>query len=286
MNFGLVCLTSSTEIRYKTITRKKYVSLSDKEKFNSLLSIYTANVNKLHEAINYCIDVDIYSYRVPSHLFPFLEDEIGSKIFDSLFSRLQLIGNLALSSGIRLTTHPDQFVVLSSDKPDVVENSINELNLHAKVLNALNQPKTPYACINIHGGKSDRVSQLAKVIVSLDEDVKSRLTLENDEYAYECSDILDVCERAGVSFVYDCHHHLVNKKLKSYDDPEVAKWVKLAGNTWNVKKEQLVHLSNGASDLHDRRHSDYIVSVPESYYDLEWIDVEAKAKEQAIFKLQ
>jgi len=52
------------------------------------------------------------------------------------------------------------------------------------------------------------------------------LTLENDEYTYGVAEILEICWEAGVTMVYDAHHHLVHDKLESYDDPKVRSTLK------------------------------------------------------------
>jgi UV DNA damage repair endonuclease len=46
----------------------------------------------------------------------------------------------ALASGVRLVLHPDQFVVLSSDRPEVIENSIKILRSYAQIFDWLGLP--------------------------------------------------------------------------------------------------------------------------------------------------
>ena len=69
-------------------------------------------------------------------------------------------GERARQLNIRLLAHPEQFVVLSSDSPNVVANSIRTLRMHARILDMLGQPRS-YACpMELHGGKSDRPDAL------------------------------------------------------------------------------------------------------------------------------
>jgi UV DNA damage endonuclease len=199
---------------------------------------------------------------------------------------LRKTGDRALSLGIRLVLHPDQFVVLSSDKLSVVENSIKILAAHALILDMLGQPRSPQALMNIHGGKSDRTSQLKSVIRDLPESIRSRLTFENDEYAYSSSEILEVCLDTGVPMVFDAHHHVIHEHLETYDDPSVAEMLAAARTTWSVPEWQLVHISNGKDFFADPRHSDLITEMPNCYYQAPWIEVEAKFKELAIEKLR
>jgi len=221
---GLVCITFSKQVRFRTITRTRYLQLTEEQRANALKELYQDNLQRLDGALTFCQQHDIRLYRMPSGLFPMSdwEDEIGASILKEMSSDLGKIGQRANQLGIRMVLHPDQYVVLSSDSPQVVAASIKILERHALTLDLLGLPRSSWSLMNIHGGKSQRVEQLVEVISQLPENIKSRLTLENDEYAYSASEILEVCQRAGVPMVFDTHHHICHENLDSYDHPSVA----------------------------------------------------------------
>ena len=283
---GLVCITTSDAVRFRTVTRKRLLQLSEIEQETVLRELYTDNLKRLDKAIDFCSVNQIKLYRMTSALFPFADTDLGEAVLQSMTEELRKTGDRALSLGIRLVLHPDQFVVLSSDKLSVVENSIKILAAHALILDMLGQPRSPQALMNIHGGKSDRTSQLKSVIRDLPESIRSRLTFENDEYAYSSSEILEVCLDTGVPMVFDAHHHVIHEHLETYDDPSVAEMLAAARTTWSVPEWQLVHISNGKEFFADPRHSDLITEMPNCYYQAPWIEVEAKFKELAIEKLR
>jgi UV DNA damage endonuclease len=283
---GLVCITSSKAVRYRTVTRKRLLQFSENEQEGILRNLYTENLQRLNQAIDFCLANQIKLYRIPSNLFPFADTEVGERIWNELDEEILQVGNRAIASGIRLVVHPDQFVVLSSDNPEVVANSIKILGYHAMTMDKLGQPRSPWAMIEIHGGKSDRSERLVEVIRNLPEAIGSRLALENDEYAYSAEEILAVCRQTGVPMVFDAHHHIVHEGLDSYDDPSVTEMLAAAGTTWPVSEWQLVHISNGREAFSDRNHSDLITVMPSSYCNAPWIEVEAKFKEEAIAKLR
>ena len=99
-----------------------------------------------------------------SSLFPFADDESGASILEEFGGELAATGARAGSLGLRLVLHPDQFVVLSSDSPQVVANSIKILETHAHVMDLLNLPRSPWALIEIHGGKGGRSERLIEVV--------------------------------------------------------------------------------------------------------------------------
>lgn len=283
---GLVCITHSGEVRYKTVTRKRLLQFDAREQKRRLRELYAANLARLNAALDFCTGRGLSLYRMTSGLFPFADDEIGSDVLEEFSDEVARTGERAATLGIRLVLHPDQFVVLSSDSPQTVANSVKILETHARVMDMLRQPRTAWALIEIHGGKGGRAQRLVEQIGLLPEPVRSRIAFENDEYIYSAREILDVCKRAGVPMVFDAHHHVVHEGLDSYDHPSVAEMLEAARETWPVPEWQLVHISNGRESFRDRHHSDLVTQLPAAYARAPWIEVEAKHKELAIEHLR
>jgi UV DNA damage endonuclease len=286
---GLVCITFDKQVRFRTMTRTRYLQLTPEQRQSALRELYQSNLQRLDGALSFCQENKIRLYRMSSALFPLsdMEDEIGAKILEEEMSAdLAKIGERSQALNIRMVLHPDQFVVLSSDSGQVLQTSIKILERHARTLDLLGLPVSPWSLMNIHGGKSQRAEQLVKVISELPQAIKSRLTFENDEYAYSASEILAVCKQAGVPMVFDAHHHICHENLDSYDDPSVAEMFYAARETWENPDWQLVHISNGDTAFKDRKHSDMITAMPSVYYQAPWIEVEAKHKDEAIAHLR
>ncbi len=283
---GLVCITHSDEVRYRTVTRTRLLQFARDEQQRMLRAIYADNLLRLTRALDFCQTHEIKLYRLTSGLFPFADDPLGADVLTEFAPEVRATGEHATELGIRLVAHPDQFVVLSSDAPHVVENSIKILRLHARVMDMLAQPRSAWAVIEIHGGKSDRAARLVEVIRTLPDEIRTRLALENDEYSYSAAEILAVCRAAGVPMVFDAHHHVCHEKLTSYDDESVGEFLAAARTTWPRPDWQLVHISNGRTAFNDRHHSDLIETMPAAYAQAPWIEVEAKHKEHAIAKLR
>jgi UV DNA damage endonuclease len=283
---GLVCVTASEEVRFRTVTRRTISKLSVSEQQEKLRQVYTANLINLAKAIAFCQKKQIQLYRLSSALFPFADTPLGNEILSEFESQLEEIGNEAKRLNIRLVLHPNQYVVLNSDRSEVVENSIKILTTHAHILDLLGLPCSSWTSINIHGGKGDRAGKLINNIQQLPQNVYSRLTLENDEYTYSSQAIAEICHAAKVPMVFDAHHHLIYEHLDSYDHPRVGEMLEIARTTWEKPQWQLVHISNGREHFHDNKHSDLIINMPSSFHNAPWIEIEAKLKEQAIAKLR
>jgi UV DNA damage endonuclease len=283
---GLVCISRSDELRFRTITRTRCLALHAGQRRAKLAEIYADNLSRLFRALEFCDQRDIRLYRMTSGLFPMNDDPAGEEALEAIAPRMAGFATEAERLGIRVLIHPDQYVVLSSDLPGVVEQSVGIMRHHARVFDMLGLPRTTWAPMILHGGKGGRADRLVEVIGRLPASVRERLVLENDESAYGAADIFDVCRRAGVPMVFDAHHHVVREKLAGFGHRSVARFVAAARGTWPDPAWQIVHLSNGVSCVTDPRHSDLIGQVPPAYRRVPWVEVEAKGKEEAIAQLR
>lgn len=255
-------------------------------------NVYLHNARKLRDVLRKAAASGIRLFRISSAMFP-LSDKVDRKVWDcdEIKAELAAAGKYAMERGIRLTTHPGQFCVLSSDSDDVVANAIKELEHHAWMFDAMGLPRTPHAAINVHGGKADRSSRLIDAIRSLPEASRNRLTLENCETCYSLVDLLPVSLETGVPIVWDSHHHVFNDGGLTPEEACAA-----ALETWSNKVRPLQHISNtepgleGGSFTERRKHSDMIHYVPECQRILLMndeidVEVEAKLKNFAVFDM-
>jgi UV DNA damage endonuclease len=285
-NYGLVCLSFGPECRYRTITRTRFLAMGEGARERALVELYWDNLSRLHWTLGFCVRRGIRLYRVTSNLFPMSDEPLGERILRGMSANLSAVGRRIERLGVRMLIHPDQFVVLSSENPKVVETSRRIMEKHALAFDLMGLPRSPWAAMILHGGKAGRSEQLIEEVGRLPKSVRARLCLENDEYAYSAAEIYDVCSRAGVPMIFDNLHHAIKEKIDDYADPTFAEYVDKARETWRPHPDwQIVHLSNGNESVLDRNHSEYITAVPAAYRGVEWIEVEARGKELAIAAL-
>ena len=286
--YGLVCLTVGPELRFRTVTLSRYRLLTPAERETRLRVLYAENIRILHSAAGYCAARGIRLYRMSSSLFPMLDlegDDTGSAVLADLSAELGAAGEAFGDAGIRVLMHPEQFIVLNSDRPEVRASSLRAMQGHARVMDGLGFTRSAWNLLLLHGGKGGRAAELRALIPDLPDAVRLRLGLENDERAYGPQDLLPVCGATGTPFVFDAHHHVVREGLPDQEHPSVREWVLRARATWTPPEWQVVHLSNGIEGPQDRRHSHLITQLPSAYADVPWIEVEAKGKEEAVAAL-
>jgi UV DNA damage endonuclease len=279
----IVNIIEERGLQYGQFNKGKYSNLQ-------VESTWINNSRELLKIIKRINSEGIKVFRVSSSLFP-LYDSLPNLLHNcqSVKDTLAECGKFITQNKIRLTTHPDQFVVISSNKQDVINNSIRMLDHHAWVFDQMELPATPYYAINIHGGTKGNLSILTDSIKKLPDSTKNRLTLENDERSYNVKELYKVYEETGVPICWDSHHHTFNDAGSSLDDA-----LALAKTSWNGVKP-LTHLSNTAPYLvngnftEKRKHSDYVHYIPDCQLksnNLDEIDIEFefKMKNLAIFK--
>jgi UV DNA damage endonuclease len=207
---------------------------------------------------------------------------------DLIIPVLNNVRQFALDNNIRLSFHPDQFVVLSSPHFAVVENSIRELEYQAQLAEAVGADVINVHAGGVYGDKGQALQRFCQVFSALPDTIKNRLTLENDDASYTVRDLLPVCEKLSIPLVYDVHHHRCNP-----DGLAVEEATGLATETWPKagRREQYCHISSpkgGWESGKPKPHADFIdpADFPDCWRGREMtVDIEAKAKELAVVRI-
>lgn len=293
IRFGLCCLFKDEAVSFRTTTAKSLLTLQRDLQLRKLSDICTHNADNLFIAVETAHRLGIGAFRIMSPLFPRMtHPDVGYRLEDlpdcaGILETLRKIRDISVQHDMRLSFHPDQFVVLSSPHPHVVRNSILELEYHGWLAELVGAD-----VINIHAGgvyedKLQALRRLAGVISELPATVRSRLTIENDDVSYTVNDLLPICREIGIPLVYDVHHHRCNPDGLTTEDA-----TRLSAETWNsAGREQYCHLSSpksGWGDGNPKPHADYIdrADFPECWKGREMtVDIEAKAKELAVIRL-
>ncbi|QDU44351.1 UV DNA damage endonuclease [Symmachiella dynata] len=291
IRFGLCCTFMDQAIKFRNTTVKAISSMERDAALKKLSGLCMANAEALLQSLQFCADNGIGCFRINSQVLPVkTHAECGYDVFDlpegdEIVRQFKACGKFAQEHNIRTCFHPDQFVVLNSPRPDVVDRSIAELEYQAEVAEWVAAD-----VVNIHGGgaygdKQKALADFSRNLKRLSSRVRTRLTVENDDTTYTPSDLLPLCKAEGIPLVYDVHHHRCNQ-----DEKSVEEITEQAIATWD--REPMFHISSpieGWEGPKPRRHHDFIdiEDFPKCWRDLDLtIEVEAKAKEVAVLRLK
>lgn len=247
-----------------------------------IFEIVQHNIGQLVRVLHWNIGRNIQVFRLTSEFVPAADHPEFSHIWDevrasNLFDCARKTIDKYLDYGGRIGTHPAQFTVLSSERPEVINQSVRHLQYHADLLDALGVPSNQYYGINIHvsnGSKFDVA--LRNTLVSLDRlsnNVRNRLTFETEESGcWTWQNLI----KLPVPIVLDFHHQRINNQGDSWQDAFAA-----CASTWG-EIPPLTHYSEGKDHPLDTKHSDYIKELPPFAADIE---LECKKKDLALLQL-
>ena len=290
MNLGYACINMSLG-KNVTTNRSMVKRTFEAKGLDYVSELALANSKDVLKILVWNKNNNIKFFRLSSAMVPWGDglDLTTLKDYNEISTALRKAGDYAKANGIRITSHPGPFVVLTSPKENVVEAAIKDLELHGKIFDLLGLSQTPYNKINIHcngvyGDKLSAMDRFCENYLKLSDSVKKRLTVENDDKAsmYNVKDLMYIHNRINIPIVFDYHHHLFNTGDLSEEEA-----LKLAITTWgditpvvHYSESKALHEEN--TKLKPQAHSDYIKSLPNTYgLDVD-IMVEAKAKELAI----
>jgi UV DNA damage endonuclease len=236
MKIGYPCINNSIPCNAPSTFR--LASYSD----NRLVQTLKNNLIHLNRILKYNVQNNLLFFRISSGLIPFASHPICKLNWRRVFrSEFEEIGDFVKSHNIRVSMHPDQFVVLNSPNTKTVENSVNELRYHCDILDAMCLDET--AKIQIHVGglyknKQEAIDRFVRTFNNIskfvDSSIKKRLVIENDHRLYSLMDCLSINQETGVPIVFDVFHH----ELTNNDEPlRIA--LQKAMSTWIMSYDGL-----------------------------------------------
>ena len=278
-------VTTSSTITYTNYINKNYNT-------SKLLEITKNNLDSLYEIIKYNVKNNFHFYRLTSKLVPLAtHDKVDFDYITPLLDEYKKIGKLINDNNIRVDTHPDQYAVLNSMDSKIVKNTVEILEYHYKIMDAIGI-KDKIIILHVGSsacGKKASITRFINNFNKLPDHIKKCIAVENDDKVYNIKDVLELCNKINVPMVLDYHHFICNNEKEDIND-----YLKEIIDTWDGKLPKM-HFSSPKSKLKKefRSHSDYINKecfiefiniLKKQDKDID-IMLEAKAKDDAISRL-
>lgn len=292
IRWGLCCQFVDEPIRFRQATHRHVSTLGHTARVEYLGSIARANAIALAHAIERCAELGFGAFRITSQIIPLATHPVSGYTLDTLAdgeviaASFASAGLVARQRGIRLSFHPDQFVVLNSEREAVIESSVRELDFQARMAVLIGAEALTLHAGGATGGVSAALERLERGLDRLSPAARALVALENDDRLFTVRDLLPLCHRARVPLVYDVHHHRCHP-----DGMSVVEATAEAGETWGTR-EPWVHVASprdGWTAPNPRPHADYIdpADFPEEWFSRRLtVDVEAKAKDRAVLAIR
>jgi len=254
MSIGYACLTIGVlNTNLKSCNAKNVCD-------EKLLDIIEHNLKSLENMIAYNIKNSIHLFRISSDLISFGSSPLNKlhwwDIFSNEFSK---IGRKIRENNIRVSMHPGQYTVLNSPNKDVANRAVEDLNYHSKVLDSLGVNVENKIVLHIGGVYNDKKQAINRFISNygnLDDRVKRRLVIENDDKSYNINDVIEIGTKLGIPVIFDNLHNEINP---CNEDKSELYWINESKNTWKDKDGyQKIHYSQQDISKKPGSHSNTI----------------------------
>ena len=281
-----------------------------------IIDVAKSNILATHALVKKVatLEPSLRMVRLTSDMFSFYTHEEYSEFWHSSDVQSSLerwmapIGETARANNVRLSFHPDQFVVLASDREEVVNKSIEEFEYHTDMARWMGYGKQFQDIkINVHISGRKGPQGIRDVYNRLSPEARNTLTLENEEYTHGLSDCLSLSDL--VPTVMDIHHNWIREGTYIQSNDTLVQHVidSWRGHRptmhYSVSREDVLTnhsttrlpdhsalITEGYSKQKLRAHSDYfwndaVNDWALTFYDKFDIMCEAKGKNLASFKL-
>lgn len=213
------------------------------------------SLDMLHGVLDYCDRHDIRFYRFAASIAPYATHPDLPQFHhqvEECAEDLAAFGARARELGIRLTTHPSQYIVLNSENPVTQEGAVRDVELQALLLDAMGTGEDGVCILHIGGAAGGREAALERFergFARLSDRGRARLIVENDDRTFSLTDALEIHRRTGVRVVWDIHHHHVVDPDRIPD----AEALRLGLDTWPGEQTPKIHWSTPKTAMEERR---------------------------------
>ena len=209
-----------------------------------LIDLIRSNLESLDLIFDYNIENNIRMFRISSDIIPLGSHEVNTLKWWEIFEEeLKALGEKAKKHDIRLSMHPGQYTILNSPDDGVVERAGEDLLYHARFLDALNLDASNKIILHIGGVYGDKDSAMERFVQNykkLEQRIKNRLIIENDDRQYTVSDALRISSQEEIPVVFDNLHHASNPDNTKSE----MEWLMECRKTWTSQDgRQKIHYS-------------------------------------------
>lgn len=284
MNLGYACINLTLDERGVTTNRTMIKRTWEERGIQYASRLALQNVVGLLAILDWNVAHGVKVFRVTSELFPWASEYRFSDLPD--FREIRATLEECGKRDIRLSTHPGPFNKLAGEGA-TLENTIVDLELHSEIFDLMGLKPSHWNKINIHvggsyGDKAATLRRFGKNFGLLSENLRARLTVENDDKpgVFSVRELMPLHEDIGIPIVFDYFHH------RCYDGGWTEKEAFLAAyGTWDVKP--VFHYSSSKREWEDataRReaHSDWVYEPINTYGKDVDIVLETKLKELSV----
>jgi len=284
MKLGYPCINRSLSCKGDRTFRLRSYS---EERLQQTIRI---NLDCLLHILQFNLDHGLLFFRISSDLIPFASHPVCTFPWQKVFqNKFEDIGQFIMKNNMRISMHPDQFIVLNTLREDVFQRSVAEIAYHAQVLDLMKLDVSAKIQLHVGGVYGDKTKSSARFIDRfqlLDTPLKRRLVIENDEKSYSIQDCLLIHKKIKIPVLFDYFHYTL---LNNHET--LSEVLESCKKTWGPKDDipmvdyssQKPHMTKGshAEHLDNSEFSNFLLQSNPYDFDLM---LEIKDKERSAIK--
>lgn len=245
INYSLDCTPNST-FRLKSYSEE------------NLKSKIENNLSCLKKVLEFNVENQLLFFRISSDIVPFASHPVCKFDWRSHYkNEFREIGDYIKKHDIRISMHPDQFIVINPINKEILERSIRELEYHCDILDLMGLDSSAKVQIHmggVYGNKEESINRFIENYNKLPNNIKKRLVIENDERCYSLKDCLQIYENIKIPIILDTFHHELNNNSEPIKDA-----LKSAAKTWKKKDgKPMIDYSSQKPDAKKGSHTNHI----------------------------
>jgi UV DNA damage endonuclease len=195
------------------------------------IATISSNLRVLRQILEWNLERGILYFRISSGTIPLASHPVMTFDWKTHFAdELREIGTFIVENGMRTNVHPGQYTLINSNRPEVVQASILELQYHADLLDLMGMDDSHKIQLHtggVYGDKPAAMDRFVNEYARLDESIRRRLVIENEERHFCLADNLEIHRRTGIPLLFDIFHHELFNQGES-----LAEALDLVAPTW------------------------------------------------------
>lgn len=233
------CSTNKT-VSIEALNKEK----DNKKKLNRLKKVARDNILNTLKILESNKALGIEVYGLSPKLFPLANypDIEYFRYIDLLKPELLMLGNFIKGNDIRANIHLENTIIINSMSEKVLEDAIKDIKYQNVLLNSMELDEKYKIIINVGGNyinKADAISRFYEVLVNLEEPLKKRIVLKNDDNTIPINTMLKICNEFSIPFFLNIDEHInsevINKSIKSWNKENIPALFGLRANSGLVK---------------------------------------------------
>jgi UV DNA damage endonuclease len=257
MKIGYPCINRSIGCTANSTFRLKNYSEA------RLIATVDNNLACLQRILDFNLAHELDFFRISSDIIPFASHPVCTFAWPTYFKeKLVALGNYIKQHTMRISMHPDQFVLINAPRPEIVEKSFKDLAWHCELLDAMQLDSSAKVQIHVggmYGDKAEAIKNFIQNYQQLPDSIKQRLVIENDDRLFTLADCLRIYQKVGIPIIFDNLHHDCNNEG---DDLFTA--LTLAAQTWQTKDG--IPMVDYSSQAPDARRGKHIESIDTEHF--------------------